>query len=62
MRPLILEHEPEHENRQAEQHRVFVEAMRGNMDPAVSFDEAIAVQKIVNGVYESATTGAEVRV
>ncbi len=59
--PLVLEHEPEHEKRQVEQHRVFVEAMKGNMDPAVSFDEAIAVQKIVNGVYESATTGAEVR-
>ncbi len=62
VRPLILEHEPEHEDRQVEQHRMFVEAMKGNMDPAVSFDEAIAVQKIVNGVYESATTGAEVRV
>ena len=61
VRQLILEHEPEHDKRQVEQHRVFVEAMKGNMDPAVSFDEAIAVQKIVNGVYESATTGAEVR-
>ena len=57
VRPLILDHEPEHEKRQVEQHRVFVEAMKGNMKPAVSFDEAIAVQKIVNGIYDSASAG-----
>ena len=62
VRPVVLEHEPEHEKRQVEQHRVFVEAMKGNVEPAVSFDEAIAVQKILNGVYESAAAGAEVRV
>lgn len=62
VKPLILQHEPEHQQRQVEQHRVFVEAMKGRMEPAVSFDEAIAVQKIVNGIYDSASAGTEVRV
>ncbi len=60
VKPLLLEHEPEPENRQVEQHRAFVEAIKGNASPVVSFEEAIAVQKIVNGVYESAESGAEV--
>ena len=59
--PLKLEHEPEHENRLVEQHKVFLDAMNGEREPVVTFREAVEVQKIINGVYESAESGEEVR-
>ena len=58
---LKLEHEPEHENRLVEQHKVFLDAINGEREPVVTFQEAVEVQKIINGVYESAESGAEVR-
>jgi predicted dehydrogenase len=44
------------------EHQEFVGAMQGRPAPLVSFREALVVQRLLLGVYESAATGREVRV
>ena len=44
------------------QHEVFVDAIQGKGEPMVRFREALAVQRILSGFYQSADEGAEVRV
>jgi predicted dehydrogenase len=60
---LDVEHDPTtHGDRTVTQHEVFVDAIQGNGEPIVRFREALAVQRIVSGFYQSAEKGAEVGV
>lgn len=43
------------------EHEGFLAAIRGDVEPVVSWDEAIGVQRLLNAIYESAAAGAEVR-
>jgi len=60
--PHQLEVEPEPEDRTVAEHAEFVAAIRGEGEPQVRFAEALAVQRILVGIYESAAQGREVRV
>ncbi len=59
--PVELDIDDEPENRTMAQHTAFLRALRGDTPPAVSWREAIGVQRILNAMYESAESGAEVR-
>lgn len=60
--PCELEVEPDPEDRTAAEHEEFVAAIRGAGEPQVRFAEALAVQRILVGIYESAAQGREVRI
>ncbi|MSR81506.1 MAG: Gfo/Idh/MocA family oxidoreductase [Candidatus Latescibacteria bacterium] len=60
--PHELEVEADPENYTAAEHEEFVAAIRGAGEPQVRFAEALAVQRILVGIYESAAQGREVRV
>lgn len=60
--PHELEVESEPEDRTVAEHEEFVAAIRGQGEPQVRFAEALAVQRILGGIYESAAQGREVRV
>lgn len=56
-----LEIEPEADNRTLAQHKAFIAAIGGADVSLVSFREAINVQRIIEAIYASAESGAEVR-
>ncbi|HJP32999.1 MAG: Gfo/Idh/MocA family oxidoreductase [Candidatus Latescibacteria bacterium] len=56
---LVIGEEPE--NRTQAEHVAFIDVIRGRSSTVVTWDEAISVQRLVNGIYESAEAGAEVR-
>ncbi|MBI2502376.1 MAG: Gfo/Idh/MocA family oxidoreductase [Candidatus Latescibacteria bacterium] len=60
--PHELAVEAEVEDRTAAEHQEFVAAIRGVGEPQVRFAEALAVQRILVGIYESSAQGREVRV
>ncbi len=60
--PHQLKVEPDPEDRTVAEHAEFVAAIRGEGEPQVRFAEALAVQRILVGIYESAAQGREVRV
>jgi predicted dehydrogenase len=60
--PHELEVEPEVEDRTAAEHEEFVAAIQGKGEPQVRFAEALAVQRILVGIYESAAQGRELRI
>ena len=60
--PIELESEPEPENHTIAEHQEFVAAIQGKREPIVTFEEALVVQRILVGIYESAEKGGEVRV
>ena len=47
-----------HENR----FHNFINALLGNEEPCVGVDESLAIQKILDGIYESCASGKEVRI
>lgn len=57
---LPPDYEPDPGNAYRREHVEFVEAIRGRGEPIVTFREAVAVQRILNGLYESAEIGSEV--
>ena len=59
--PLALEIGVEPESRTAAEHQAFIDAIRGRVEPAVSWREALGVQRLLNAMYESSEAGAEVR-
>lgn len=63
--PVELESAPEPEDATAEEHREFIAAIngrgQGQATPIVTFEEALTVQRILVGVYDSAARGEEVR-
>ena len=59
--PVDLDVEEEQESRTLAEHRGFVAAIGGAEVPLVSFSEAINVQRIIEAIYTSAASGAEVR-
>jgi predicted dehydrogenase len=59
--PVVLDVAAELENRTPAEHVAFLAAIRGNMAPAVSWREALWVQRLLNAMYESAEAGEEVR-
>ena len=60
--PLELAVEPDPEDRTVAEHEEFVAAIQGKGEPQVRFAEALAVQRILVGIYESAAQGREVRI
>lgn len=60
--PVELEHEPEPANAVLQEHVEFLAAIQGHGTPVVTFREALVVQRILVGLYESAERGGEVRV
>ena len=60
--PLELEVEPDPEDRTMAEHEEFVAAIQGKGEPQVRFAEALAVQRILVGIYESAAQGREVQI
>jgi predicted dehydrogenase len=60
--PCELEVEPEPGDRTVAEHEEFAAAIRGQGEPQVRFKEALAVQRILAGIYESAAQGREVRI
>jgi predicted dehydrogenase len=58
---VVLDVAAELENRTPAEHVAFLAAIRGNMAPAVSWREALWVQRLLNAMYESAEAGEEVR-
>ena len=59
--PVELTNEPEQGDGIRQEHVEFIDAIKGNGRPIVTFREALAVQKILVGVYDSAERGEEVR-
>lgn len=59
--PVELACDTEPESRTQQEHVAFLAAMRGDAEPAVSWREALGVQRLLNAMYESAAQGAEVR-
>ena len=57
---LVQEEEPA--DRTAAEHGEFIAAIEGNGEPMVRFRQALGVQRILVGIYESAQAGAEVKV
>ena len=47
-----------HENR----FHNFINTLMGDEEPLVKVEESLAVQKILDGIYESCATGKEVRI
>lgn len=60
--PVELEHDPEPEHAVRQEHVEFVAAIQGRGTPIVTFREALVVQRILVGLYESAERGVEVKV
>lgn len=59
--PVHLDFGVEPESRTRQEHVAFLAAIRGQAEPAVSWREATGVQRLLNAMYESAETGAEVQ-
>jgi len=59
--PVELTEEPELGNHIRQEHVEFLDVIKGKGRPIVTFREALAVQKILVGVYESAERGEEVK-
>lgn len=59
--PVELQIGDEPEDRTRAEHVAFLAAIRGEAEPAVTWREATVVQRLPNAIYESAATGAEVR-
>ena len=59
--PLKLEIGAEPKDRTRAEHEAFLAAIRGEREPLVSWREAMAVQRILSAIYESAERGEEVR-
>lgn len=60
--PHQLQVEPDPPDRTVAEHAEFLAAIRGQGEAQVRFAEALAVQRILVGIYESAAQGREVRV
>ncbi len=60
--PLSLQYDEEPDDAVRQEHVEFLQAIRGECSPIVTFHEATAVQKILVGAYASAESGREVRV
>ena len=60
--PYEFNHEEEPDDAVRQEHVEFIDAIRGNGIPIVSFQEALTVQKILVGIYTSAESGKEVSV
>ncbi|MCC7262371.1 MAG: Gfo/Idh/MocA family oxidoreductase [Candidatus Latescibacteria bacterium] len=60
--PHELAADPDPQDRTVAEHAEFVAAIRGQGEAQVRFAEALAVQRILVGIYESAAQGREVRV
>ena len=41
--------------------RHFIDVIRGNTEPMVTVDQALCVQRLIDGIYESCCSGREVR-
>ena len=60
--PYVLDCEPDPGNAYRREHLEFVEAIQSRGEPLVTFREALIVQRMLNGLYESAACGREVAV
>ena len=56
-----LEPEPEVDDTTAAESRGFIAAIQGQAEPLVTIEEALLVQRLLVGLYDSAATGEEVR-
>ncbi|MBT6144424.1 MAG: Gfo/Idh/MocA family oxidoreductase [Gemmatimonadetes bacterium] len=59
--PVELDMGAEPESRTMAEHIAFIDAIRGRSEPAVSWREALGVQRLLNAIYDSAQAGVEVR-
>ena len=58
----LVPQEEEPTERTAAEHGEFIAAIEGNGEPMVRCKQALGVQRILEGIYESAQAGAEVKV
>jgi len=58
----LIPEEAEPADRTVAEHEEFIAAIEGDGEPMVRFKEALRVQRILVGIYESAEAGAEVQV